>query len=375
MLQESENPMRGRFVPKGMTEVTEMEQRGVRSAVDLRSDTVTRPRQEMRRAMMAAEVGDDVYGEDPTINRLEERAAAIFEREAALFVPTGSMGNQIALRVHTRPGQEILCEARAHIFNYEMAMPAAFSGCLIRPVPTASGLLTWGDLLPWLHTEDSYHRARTGLVVYENTHNMAGGVVTPPSLTEYVCKELHERDVPVHLDGARIFNAATALGKGVAELTRPFDSVMFCLSKGLGAPVGSVLVGSRRFIHEARMVRKMLGGGMRQAGILAAAGLVALEKGPGRLQEDHDNARFLAEGLASIAGVKIDPKKVQTNIVIFDVSGTEFDAPAIVASLRDRNVLASAIDKTHIRLVTHLDVDRTACEEALFALRAVIERE
>ncbi|MGH9392842.1 MAG: threonine aldolase family protein, partial [Terriglobales bacterium] len=247
-----------------------MASRGVRAAVDLRSDTVTRPSQEMRRAMMAAEVGDDVYGEDPTVNRLQARAAELFQREAALFVPTGTIGNQIAVHLHVQAGQEVLCEARSHLFNLEMGMAAAFSGCQLRPLSAPAGRLAWELVQPLLRLEDPYNKARTGLVVVENTHNWAGGTVTPPAATERLCVRLRELGVPIHLDGARIFNAAAALGMPVAQLAQPFDSVMFCLSKGLGAPVGSILVGSSEFIHRARVVRKMLGGGMRQAGVLAA---------------------------------------------------------------------------------------------------------
>ena len=358
-----------------MTEVEAMESRGVRAAVDLRSDTVTRPSQEMRRAMMAAEVGDDVYGEDPTVNRLEARAAELFAREAALFVPTGTMANQIALHLHTRPGQEVVCEVRSHLFNLEMAMAAVFSGAQFRPVAAASGRLTWGLVQPALRLEDLHNHARTGLVVVENTHNWAGGVVTPPAITQDLCRELRQREVNSHLDGARIFNAAAALGVPVAELAAPFDSVMFCLSKGLGAPVGSLLLSSGEFIHRARSVRKMLGGGMRQSGVLAAAGLVALEKGRAGLARDHALAQRLALGLATIAGVHVDPAQVATNIVVFDVSQTEFDAAHIIARLAERNVLANALDPHQIRLVTHCDVDEAQCDEALFALRAVIERE
>ena len=366
--------MRGRFTPKGMTDVAEMEERGVSSAVDLRSDTVTRPSAEMRRAMAAADVGDDVYGEDPTVNRLEQRAAEMFGREAALFVPTGTMGNQIAVHLHTRPGQEIICEARSHVYNYEMAMAAAFSGCLVRPVASNDGRLDWRQVAPQLSLAAPYHRARTGLAVLENTHNMAGGVVTSAAQTAELCRRFHELEIPVHLDGARIFNAAAAAGAGVAELSRDCDSVMFCLSKGLGAPVGSMLAGSRDFIHRARILRKMLGGGMRQAGVLAAAGLVALEKGPARLAQDHALARRLAEGLAEIRGVEIDPARVETNIVIFGTARTGFSAAEIVARMAEHNVLAGATGPDAIRLVTHLDVDAAKIEEALRVIRAAIER-
>ncbi len=338
--------------------------------IDLRSDTVTLPSDEMRRAMASAEVGDDVYGEDPTINRLEARAAEIFGREAAIFVPSGTMGNQIAIKLHTRPGQEILCEERGHVFNYEMAMLSWFSGCIARPISAPHGILSWGLLAPKI-APSTYYVAQTGLISLENTHNMAGGTVTPMCTMEEICARAHECNISVHLDGARIFNAAAYLGKPVAELTRSFDSVMFCLSKGLGAPVGSLLVGSKEFIQHARPVRKALGGGMRQAGILAAAGFIALEQGPARLHEDHATARLLAEGLASIPGLKIDLPTVQTNIVIFDVSGTGKTSTEIAAALKSHGVLAGTVNPQMIRFVTHLNVSRTNCEHALHSLRMV----
>src|SRR5215469_12856654 len=252
---------------------TATEERKTHAVIDLRSDTVTRPTAEMRRAMAEAEVGDDVYGEDPTINRLEERAAQIFGREAAIFVPSGTMGNQIAIRIHTQHGQEIICEERGHIFNYEMATLAAFSGCVVRPIYGEDGTLTWTEIRKRI-APGIYYKAQTGLISLENAHNMAGGTVYPQAVADEICDRAHEIGLPVHLDGARIFNASVAVGKPVAEITRKFDSVMFCLSKGLGAPVGSMLLGSRSFVEEARLVRKMLGGGMRQVGVLAAAGLV-----------------------------------------------------------------------------------------------------
>jgi len=338
--------------------------------VDLRSDTVTRPTPAMRRAMAEAEVGDDVYGEDPTANRLEAAAARIFEREAALFVPTGTMGNQIAIKVHTRPGQEIICEERAHILDWEMAMPALFSGCLIRTLRGEDGILTWSDIKNKIPSY-SYARAQTGLIEVENTHNMAGGTITPPEVTNEICEQAHERGIPVHLDGARIFNAAVALGRSVAEVAGKVDSVMFCLSKGLGAPVGSMLVGSRKFIDQARSVRKALGGGMRQAGILAAAGLIALEDMPSRLAEDHGNAKWLASAVSRIPGVKISPEKVRTNIVIFDITTTKMDSAAFLQRLRDKNVIASGVSQSLVRLVTHFDVSREDCEQAVEAIRTV----
>jgi threonine aldolase len=327
----------------------------------------------MRRAMAEAEVGDDVYGEDPTINRLEERAARIFGREASIFVPTGTMGNQIAIKIHTHHGQEIICEERGHIFNYEMATLAAFSGCIVRPIYGEDGMLTWSEIKKRI-APGIYYKARTGLVSLENTHNMAGGTVYPQALADEICDRAHEIGLAVHLDGARIFNAATALGNPLAEVTKKFDSVMFCLSKGLGAPVGSMLVGSKAFIEKARRYRKALGGGMRQAGVLAAAGLIALEKMPLRLKEDHENAQLMARGLAQTSGINIDPKKVQTNILVFNIAGTGMDTSDFSARLAERNVLAAGIDPENMRFVTHMDVSRQDCETALNAVRAICTR-
>ena len=341
--------------------------------IDLRSDTVTKPTPAMRRAMAEAEVGDDVYGEDPTINRLQERAAEIFEKEAAIFVPTGSMGNQTAVKLHTKPGQEVVIEERGHIFNFEMATMAAFSGVVARPVHShdGSGILTWDEIAGAIHANAAYYVAPTGLIAIENSTNLAGGSVLTRERTEDICRRAHEMKIPVHLDGARIFNAAVALGESVADLARPADSVMFCLSKGLGAPVGSMLLGSREFIDEARVIRKMLGGGMRQAGVLAAAGLIALEETPRRLHEDHANAKRLAEGVAELPGVKIDPEKVATNIVIFDVSEAGISADDICARLRERGVLAAGFGSS-IRMVTHYDVSSADIETALKEIRSVL---
>jgi len=332
--------------------------------IDLRSDTVTKPTPAMRRAMAEAEVGDDVYGEDPTVNRLQELAAEIFEKEAAIFVPTGSMGNQTAVKLHTRPGQEVVIEERGHIFNFEMATMAAFAGCVARPVRShdGSGILTWEEIAGAIH----------GLIAIENSHNLAGGSVMTRRRAEEICAGAHAMNLPVHLDGARIFNSATAQNETVANLARPADSVMFCLSKGLGAPVGSMLLGTKGFIDEARAVRKMLGGGMRQAGVLAAAGLVALQETPARLHEDHENARRLAQGLAELPGIKIDPEKVVTNIVIFDVGESGQTADGICAQLREHNVLASGFG-TSIRMVTHYDVSRADIDTALRELQNVLK--
>ena len=338
--------------------------------IDLRSDTVTQPTPAMRQAMVAAEVGDDVYGEDPTVNRLEQEAAAIFGREAAIFVPTGTMGNQIAIRLHTEHGQEVICEARSHILDWEMAMTSAFSGCQARTVAGERGILTWSQIKPAIGAK-IYYRAQTGLVCIENTHNMAGGTVTPLPILEEVWAGAREASLSVHLDGARVFNAATALGIGVAELTRGFDTVMFCLSKGLGAPVGSMLVGSREAIDRARIFRKALGGGMRQAGVLAAAGLIALKEMPARLGDDHATARLLAEAIAAEPNAEIDLDAVQTNIVIFTLRNNG-DAAAFCAALKQKRVLASAIGPHSVRFVTHYDVDQAACKEAASIVVALL---
>ncbi len=340
--------------------------------IDLRSDTVTRPTAAMRRAMAEAEVGDDVYGEDPTVNRLEQRAAEVFAREAAIFVPTGTMGNQIAVRLHTRHGQEVICESRSHLLDWEMAMVAAFSGCVPRTVAGERGILHWEDIQKSIAPK-MYYRAQTGLVWVENSHNMAGGTVTPLPVLIDIWEGAQRAGLPVHLDGARVFNAAAAVGVPVAELTRGFDTVMFCLSKGLGAPVGSMLVGSRELIAEARSVRKALGGGMRQAGVLAAAGLIALEEMPKRLWEDHANARLLAEAVAGCEGVEIDVSGVETNIVIFHLRDGG-DAAALVHALKQAGVLVSAVGPHAIRLVTHYDVNRQDCERAAHQLTEMLER-
>jgi threonine aldolase len=324
----------------------------------------------MRAAMAAAEVGDDVYGEDPTVNLLEQRAAEKFGREAALFVPSGTMGNQIAIRLHTQPGQEVIAESRAHILDWEMATTAVFSGCLVRAIAAERGILTWKHIEPAIQGRGAF-RAATGLIEIENTANLAGGGCSPLDVMEEIWVNAKECKLPVHLDGARIFNAAVALGVDVRALTSGFDTVMFCLSKGLGAPVGSMLVGSAELMARARIFRKALGGGMRQAGVLAAAGLIALEQGPVRLHEDHANARLLAEALAKIERVAIDLNSVETNIVVFRLKGVS--APDVVAQLKARGIWMSAFGPDAIRLVTHLDVDRAACATAAEALAEEIE--
>lgn len=339
--------------------------------IDLRSDTVTKPSPAMRQAMAEAEVGDDVYLEDPTVNRLQARAAELFGREAGLFVPSGSMGNLACIMAQTSRGQEVICEAAGHIYNYEMASMCAIGGVLPRVVPAKNGIMTWEQIARAVR-EKAYYRSQTGLVALENTHNMAGGTVYPTALANEICNRAHLAGLKVHLDGARIFNAAVYLNENVATITKQFDSVQFCLSKGLGAPVGSMIVGSKDFIERCRVIRKMLGGGMRQVGVVAAAGLVALEEGPKSLVVDHENAQILAKRLAKIPGIRIDPAMVQTNIVIFDVADTRLVAPALVEKLNQRRVLTGAVDGSRIRVVTHRDVSRADCEQAVQVIGEVL---
>jgi threonine aldolase len=339
--------------------------------IDLRSDTVTKPSPAMRRAMADAEVGDDVYLEDPSINRLQARAAEIFGREAGLFVPSGSMGNLACIMAQTSRGNEVICEAAGHIYNYEMGSMSALGGVLPRIVPAEDGILHWNQIAPAIR-EKAYYRPQTAVVALENTHNMAGGTVYPTDLANDICDKAHEAGLKVHLDGARVFNAAVFLGEKVAGMTKKFDSIQFCLSKGLGAPVGSMIAGSRDFVERCRVIRKMLGGGMRQAGVLAAAGLVALEEGPAHIPTDHENAQIIARGLAKIPGIRIDPKKVQTNIVIFDVGETALQSSELVERLNQRKVLTGAVDLTRIRVVTHRDVSREDCEQAVQIIGEVV---
>jgi threonine aldolase len=332
--------------------------------IDLRSDTVTKPSPAMRRAMAEAEVGDDVFMEDPSVNRLQQRAAEIFGREAGLFVPSGSMGNLVCIMAQTQPGQEVICEATGHIYNYEMAAMAAVAGVLPRVVNSSNGIMTWEQIIQAIRPK-AYYRPQTSLVSLENTHNMAGGTVYPTRLAHAICDHAHEAGLRVHLDGARVFNAAVHIGQSVAEITKKFDSVQFCLSKGLGAPVGSMIVGSREFIEHCRSIRKMLGGGMRQAGVVAAAGLIALEDGPKRLYIDHENAKLLAQGLAALPGIRIDPSYVHTNIVIYDVRETKLSSAEFLERIARRRVLGVPLDAERIRMVTHLDVDRSDVEAAV----------
>ncbi len=339
--------------------------------IDLRSDTVTRPTPAMRQAMAEAEVGDDVYGEDPTINRLERRAAEIFDKDAALFVPSGTMGNNIAIKIHTKHGQEVICESRAHIFDWELSMMAWFSGCLARTVESEDGILRWSHIQRFVKSGTA-HRSATGLIAIENTHNMAGGVVYPIAVIEEICEKAHALRIPVHMDGARVFNAAAFLNRPVSEIAAKVDTVMFCLSKGLGAPVGSMVVGTEEAIAEGRLYRKRLGGGMRQAGVLAAAGLIALEEMPKRLQEDHANALYIAEALAGMPGIRLDPKRVQTNILVFDVTGTGMTSGEFSKNCKAHGLQVSTANPACVRIVTHHDATRADCELAVKTLQEVV---
>ena len=337
------------------------------ATIDLRSDTVTRPTSAMRKAMTEAVVGDDVYGEDPTVNRLEALAAATLGFEAGLFVPSGVMGNEIAIRILTEPGQEVLADERSHVVNYELSGMAALSGVMPRVTRTSDGLMTSeairGALRPAV-----YYRSDLGLVVLENTQNLAGGIVQDIASTRAAIAAARELGLKVHVDGARLWNAAVALGVAPRDLAAGADTLMVTLSKGLCAPVGSLLLASRSLADKARRVRKQLGGGWRQAGILAAAGIVAIETMIPRLAEDHAHARLLGEALRGVPGADLKP--VQTNIVIAVLEGRS--APEAVRALRERSVLATAMDARTLRLTTHHDVSRTQCETAGTILREVL---
>ena len=338
--------------------------------VDLRSDTVTRPSPAMRRAMALAEVGDDWYGDDPTVNRLQERAAELTGKEAALYVATGTMANQIALHVFARGGRLVVCEAASHVATTELASSAVMSGVAFAGIAAPGHRLT-AELVGEALRPDPYDVDVVDLLTVENTHQVGGGIVMEPDELRGIRKAAEEAGVPVYMDGARLFNASVASGIPVCELAGEVDAVMFALSKGPGAPIGSILCGSREFIREARRVRILFGGAWRQAGVMAAAGLVALEEGRGRLQEDHANARRLAEGLAEMAPGLVDPASVETNIVFVDTDVGGLDAWDVLTRLREEGVLANVV-AGRIRLVTHLDVTGDAIDRALAGWRRVL---
>jgi threonine aldolase len=339
--------------------------------IDLRSDTVTQPTAAMRRAMAGADVGDDVYGEDPTVTRLEALAAERMGKEAALFVPSGTMGNLACMLTHVRRGQEVILGDQSHIFIHEAGGASALGGAIYHPVPTQSdGTLRLDDLAQAIRGVD-IHYAQPGVVCLENTHNRRGGAVLTPDYVAAVARFARDRGLPLHLDGARIFNAAVAMGRPVTDWTRQATSVQFCLSKGLGAPAGSVIAADREFIARARRVRKMLGGGMRQVGILAAAGIVALTEMVERLAEDHENARHLAGEIASIEGLQLDPPHVQSNIVIFTIP-PGIPVAGFVAAAKEHQVLVSGVGGQRIRAVTHYGITREDCASAARALAVAI---
>ena len=318
----------------------------------------------MPEAMASAPVGDDQRGEDPSVNALQDFAAELLGKEAALFLPSATMANQIALKIHTQPGDEVICHERAHIRLYEGGGPAVLSGCLLHLLPSETGLFTAEQVHHAVNPDDQ-HFARTRLVCIENTHNACGGLVASPEQMRSACDAARENNLALHLDGSRLMNAAVSLNRPASDLTAPFDTVTLCLSKGLGAPVGAVLAGSRVQMHEAKRWQHVFGGAMRQSGIIAAGGLFALQNHVSRLCEDHGNAARLAEGLAHIPGIMLSPPP-QTNIVFFDISGTVLSGETAKAKLETEGVRASG-GGHRLRFVTHLDVSRAQVDEAIAA--------
>ncbi len=340
-------------------------------AVDLYSDTQTRPTAAMRRAIADAEVGDEQRGEDPTVNRLQERVAELLGKEAALFLPSGTMCNEIALKVHTRPGDEVVADRTAHVINYEAGAPGLISGVMFSAVDGERGVFTAEHAAAAIRAGSRYDPP-TRLLWVENTSNLGGGTVWPLEIVTQVCAVARGRGIATHLDGARLLNAVVASGVSAAAFAAPFDSAWIDFTKGLGAPVGACLAGSRAFIEEAWRYKQALGGAMRQAGIIAAAGLYALDYHVQRLADDHVNARRLAEGLAVLPGIDIDPATIETNLVFFDVAQTGMDAQQWVARLGEHGVRMGAMGPARVRAVTHLDVDAAGIEQALAAARAVL---
>jgi threonine aldolase len=337
--------------------------------VDLRSDTVTKPSPAMRQAIASADVDDDVIGVDPTVAQLQEMTADLLGKEKAIFVPSGSMSNQIGLRLHCRPGDEFICEAGCHIYNYEQAAFAQLSGLVAKTIHGADHLLSLEQLEGQIRPENE-HLVRTRLVCLENTHNRGAGRVHPYDEVVRICRWAHDHGLKTHLDGARLFNAAVASGISLRDWSEHFDSVSVCFSKGLGAPVGSALAGSEEFILEARRARKLLGGGMRQAGILAAGAIFALQNNVDRLEEDHQAAQDLAAAIRSTEKLQLTPDQVDTNIVIFEVDASLGTEAEFVARLEEQGVRSYAFGPRQIRLVTHLDVDR---EQIKYAAQTLVD--
>ncbi len=341
--------------------------------IDLRSDTVTRPTPGMRAAMAAAEVGDDVFGEDPTVLRLQERVAERLGKEAALYVPSGTMSNQICVKAHTQPGDELLCDASCHIYNFEAGGPAVLSGVTCRTVDGDFGVLDVAQLEGKVRP-DNEHLVRTRLVCLENTHNRGGGRIFPLEKIEAIGTWAREHGLAMHLDGARLWNAVVATGVPAATWASHFDSVSVCFSKGLGAPIGSALAGPRPFVARARRIRKLFGGGMRQAGVAAAAALYALEHHVDRLAEDHRNAQVIARAVAEVPGLRLLPPQVDTNLVWFEVDARLGTAKALAAMLRERGVLVHPAAPQMVRACAHLDVSAEQAARAADAIRQVVRR-
>ncbi len=341
--------------------------------IDLRSDTVTKPTPPMRRAMAEAEVGDDVFGEDPTVNALQERVAKLLGKEDAIFVPTGTMANQLAIKSHTQPGDEVITEATSHLYNFEGGAGGAISGVQFYCVKGTRGILDPSQIEEAVRPID-HHFAVTRLICLENTHNRGGGSIYPVDKMADIYRVAKARGFLVHLDGARLWNASVAAGIPPRQYAQWADSVSVCLSKGLGTPLGSLVTGSKVFIDRVHRFRKMFGGGMRQVGIIAAAGIYALDHHMERLKEDHENAKHLARGLKELKGVSIDPEEVQTNIIILKIAEAETTAPRVVEAMRKHGVLIHLIGKAQIRLVTHLDVTREDIHKALTAFEQVLGR-
>ncbi|MEX2188744.1 MAG: GntG family PLP-dependent aldolase [Pirellulales bacterium] len=340
--------------------------------IDLRSDTVTKPTPAMLAAMTAAPVGDDVFDEDPSVRALQQRVAELLGKEAAVFAPSGTMTNQIGVRVHCQPGDEFLCEAGCHIYNYEQAAYAQLSGLAARPVDGHENILHV-DQLRDLIRGDNEHLVRTRLVCLENTHNRGSGRVLPYDGVVEICNWAHESGLATHLDGARLFNAVVATGISASDWAKPFDTVSVCFSKGLGCPIGSALAGPAPLMKQARRIRKLFGGGMRQAGVIAAAALYALDHHIDRLAEDHAAAQILAEAVRATAGLRLEPDQIDTNIVIFSVDASLATAHEFVAALAQRGVQTLAVSKTRVRAVTHLDVSQSAVAEAAKIIKQTAE--
>ncbi len=337
--------------------------------IDLRSDTVTRPTEAMRAAMMSAPVGDDVLGDDPTVVKLQEYVAALFEKEAALYVPSGTMANQICLHVHTRRGDELLCDRQCHVVNYEAGAPAVLSGILVNMIDTERGMVT-AKMVRANYRMKTLHSPETRLVALENSHNHRGGTILPQEEILEVRKVCNELGLSLHLDGARLWNVHMATKIPLAELAQPFDSVSVCLSKGLGAPIGSVILGTTEFIGDCLRTRKIFGGGMRQVGIIAAAGIYAVKNNIDRLPEDHANARFVGENLNCMKSFEVDLSRVETNIILAETTG-DLTAETVLGQMAGVGVLAIPFGPRVVRFVTHMDVSRADCEEALERIRGI----